>query len=374
MRKILAVLLVAIMAVTAAGCSQGEPSSSIGESQVKSESSKSEASQAESSGNDGEREEDYVVATQSTNLLTGRDTLSEGAYGKRPIALSINNIEDSWPQYGISDADMIFEIPVEYNITRLMALYGDYTKVPDVCSIRSCRYYYPILAEGMDAAYFHSGMDEVHARGILDGLGITTYDTTPGELFERDQDRLDEGYALEHTMKFIGSKLPEAAVDNDIRTDLKDGYKTTAFKFAKTETVPTGESCDKLRVTFGEDYYSDFTFDSASKTYLKDHSGTPHMDVATDKQLAFTNLLILETSIQIFDGDESGRKEIDIYGDHYKGYYVSGGKVQNITWSKPDASAQLKIYGEDGQEILINQGKTYISISTPDSATFGETE
>lgn len=50
----------------------------------------------------------------------------------------INNVEAALPQYGISAADVIFEIPVEYDLTRLMALYGDYTQVPDVCSVRSC--------------------------------------------------------------------------------------------------------------------------------------------------------------------------------------------------------------------------------------------
>ena len=78
----------------------------------------------------------------NVNLLTGLPTLTDEAVGKRPVAVMINNVEAALPQYGISAADVIFEIPVEYDLTRLMALYGDYTQVPDVCSVRSCRYYY----------------------------------------------------------------------------------------------------------------------------------------------------------------------------------------------------------------------------------------
>ena len=80
------------------------------------------------------------------NLLTGWANLSEKAIGKRPVAVMVNNVKAALPQYGISQADIIFELPVEGDLTRLMAMYADYTKVPDICAIRSCRYYYPAIA------------------------------------------------------------------------------------------------------------------------------------------------------------------------------------------------------------------------------------
>ena len=61
----------------------------------------------------------------NVNLLTGLPTLTDEAVGKRPVAVMINNVEAALPQYGISAADVIFEIPVEYDLTRPMALYGD---------------------------------------------------------------------------------------------------------------------------------------------------------------------------------------------------------------------------------------------------------
>lgn len=79
------------------------------------------------------------------NRLTGKSGLSEAAVGKRPVAVMINNIKASLPQYGISKADILFEVLVEGGITRLMALYGDYTKVPKVCSVRSAATTSPYL-------------------------------------------------------------------------------------------------------------------------------------------------------------------------------------------------------------------------------------
>lgn len=93
-------------------------------------------------------EEPEIPANQ--NLLTGLGDLSEEAIGKRPVAVMVNNVEKAMPQYGIGQADIIFEIPVEGDVTRFMALYGDYTKVPKICPIRSCRYYFPAISQGFE--------------------------------------------------------------------------------------------------------------------------------------------------------------------------------------------------------------------------------
>ena len=98
------------------------------------------------------------------------------AIGKRPVAVMVNNVDAALPQYGISAADLIFELPVEYDLTRLMAVYGDYTQVPDVCSVRSCRYYYPILAVGFDAVYVHWGIDPTIATETINSMEIDHFD------------------------------------------------------------------------------------------------------------------------------------------------------------------------------------------------------
>ena len=65
----------------------------------------------------------------------------------------VNNVPAAMPQYGVAKADVIFEIPVEGDVTRFMALYADYTTVPRVCAVRSCRYYFPAFSQGFDAFY-----------------------------------------------------------------------------------------------------------------------------------------------------------------------------------------------------------------------------
>lgn len=306
---------------------------------------------------------------QNINLLTGLPTLTDGAIGKRPVAVMVNNVDAALPQYGISDADVIFEIPVEADLTRLMAVYGDYTQMKDICSIRSCRYYYPILAVGFDAVYVHWGSDPTIAQETLNRLDIDHLDGDYG-LYGRDQDRLDSGYALEHTGVFYGADLPEALKQNDVRTDIKEEKAGMAFNFVPQDktAVPSGEAASSVEVEFGLNY-STFTYDAQSGTYLKNFKSEPHMDVAADKQLAFTNVFILETDISVRE-PESGLKNLNWQGgDEYTGWYISGGKAQHITWSKADEYSYLKFFDESGAELAINRGKSYIAMTYPGNCT-----
>ena len=46
------------------------------------------------------------------SYLTG-EWIDKELAGKRPLAVMIGNTSDAFPQYGISSADVIYEVPVE---------------------------------------------------------------------------------------------------------------------------------------------------------------------------------------------------------------------------------------------------------------------
>ena len=53
-----------------------------------------------------------VKVPTAINPLTGLADISAEAVRKRPVAIMINNVPKSFPQYGIEQAFIIFEIPV----------------------------------------------------------------------------------------------------------------------------------------------------------------------------------------------------------------------------------------------------------------------
>lgn len=311
--------------------------------------------------------------SERQNLLTGIDDLSAEAVGKRPVAVMVNNIEAALPQYGIAEADVIFELPVEGNQTRLMALYADYTTMPNICAIRSCRYYYPAIAKGFDAFYIHWGSDQT-ILSYVNSLGIDRYDGlgNPHNLFARDSSRRNAGYALEHTGYFKGTEFAAAVEADGKRTDLLEEKKGTAFQFCDFDEVitPAGGTCSQAYIDFGAQT-AKLTYDAENQVYKKQINGHDHIDGVTGETLTFTNVFVLETSISV--RDEVGHKKIDWAGSgNAVGYYISNGAVEKIHWSKANnkESEYLRFYKESGEELVINRGKSYIAYTSPGTVSF----
>jgi hypothetical protein len=354
MKKVMLAVLLAAAMIVGVGCGKKQEETEPEESVLEIE----------------EVEAEPVEEPQNNiNLLTGLNDLSDEAVGKRPVAIMVNNLDAAMPQYGIEEADIMFELPVEADITRLMCVYGDYTKVPKICPIRSCRYYYPILASGFDAIYVHWGQDPTIAQQTLNSLDIDTLNglnNTYG-LFGRDKKRKSSGYALEHTGYFDGTKLAAALEENNVRTDLKDEKTGTAFAFQDSDEVvaASGDACTSVKISFNS-YKSAFEYNADENVYYKTRNGSEHIDGNTDNQLSFTNVIVLETDISV--RDEKGRKNIDWKGgSDAKGYYISGGSAQEIRWSKSDEYDYLKFTDLDGNELKLNKGKSYIAFTYADN-------
>lgn len=368
-KRIFALCSVLLLSLTVfAGCGS-KPTEESAASEPEATAAAAPTAKAESSAAESTAEPTEAPSTEpaNVNLLTGLPTLTDGAIGKRPVAVMVNNVDAALPQYGISAADLIFELPVEYDLTRLMAVYGDYTQIPEVCSIRSCRYYYPILAVGFDAIYVNWGMNESVARPTVNSMDIDQYDGDEyglGDCFGRDKARYESGYAWEHTGVFHGPNFPSVLEKDKVRTDLKEDKTGTAFNFVEMDknAAPNGEDAQKVRVDFGANY-SVFTYDEENHEYLKNFKDSPHMDGISKEQLKFENVIVLETEIKPYPGDEVIKYVDWEGGENAKGYYISEGKMVPITWSKAGMYDPLKFFDANGNELQLNRGKSYIAFT-----------
>lgn len=322
-----------------------------------------------------ETEEEIAEVTwaENTNILTGVADLTEEAIGMRPVAVVVSNVQAAMPQYGVSDADIIIEMLVEGGLTRFVALYGDYTQVPDICSVRSSRDYFPSLTEGFDAIYIHWGMDEsVKDHYIEMDLDVFNGTYSDGGIFDRDDARLDSGYDLEHTgMVYGGEDLVAAIEAADMRIELQEDMTDLMFAFTPEELVvlPEGDECTYVKIEFGA-ATSEFNYDEEENVYYKLFNGDDQVDGVTGEQLSFTNVFLLEATITDRT-DSPTRVAIDVYGvSDQVGYYVSNGVVQEIRWSKADEYSELMFYDLDGEELVINSGKSYIGFNYADKTTF----
>ena len=66
----------------------------------------------------------------------------------------------------------------------------------------------------------------------------------------------------------------------------------------------------------------------------------------------------------LFAGCKPARREIYNTGSG-KGYYISEGAAEEITWSKASRSANTEYKKADGTALEINPGKTIVNIISP---------
>ena len=103
---------------------------------------------------------------------------------RRPVAVMVSNSYDSLPQWGLSQADIIYEMLAEGRITRLLAIFKDPSKIDKLASVRSSRPYFIDIAQSYGAVYMHFGgsvpayeaiaarKDLISMDGIRGGCGL----------------------------------------------------------------------------------------------------------------------------------------------------------------------------------------------------------
>ena len=299
---------------------------------------------------------------EAQSFLTG-EWLPEEETKNRPLAMMFGNTTDALPQYGIGEADVLYECLVEGGLTRLMGIFDNYNDAPKYGSVRSCRLYYAHIAKEYDAIYAHYGQADI-AKSFLNSDAIDNLNGLDGSveslMYYRSSDR-----PAPHNV-FATPKGIAAAIE-------KKGYRTThgddyngLFLFADGEepVVLNGRDAYAMQTTYPNSK-TWFEYDSESGLYKRFHYKKAHVDGETGDQLAFTNVIF-----QIVPGrviDKKGRMEFDTVGNG-RAIYFTGGKCEDITWKKDSLESSTHFYDGNGDQLVMNPGKTSICIITTDSA------
>lgn len=308
-------------------------------------------------GKKDKEEKDAKAKTEQSgveNPLTG-EKVSKKYANTRPVAVMISNIIDALPQYGTSNADIIYECPVEGGLTRMMAIYQDYSGMDRIGSVRSCRLYFPQIANEFNAIYVHFGQskyaesyldsDEVDNLNGLDGVGNV--------VFYRTDDKPAPHNA------FTSSDGIKAGIEKKEYTK-KNSNEGTHYQFAEEgeEVKLDGEKAAVIEPGYAVDKPW-FVYDKKEKVYKRYEYKEAQMDAATNEQLTFKNVLIQICDSEYEDDDYTLSIDVKSGG---KGYYATNGKVIPVTWKIDSKTGSAKYYNEDGEEITMNRGKTWVCV------------
>lgn len=298
------------------------------------------------------------------NPLTGVKELEESQRNLRPVAIMINNISVAQRvQCGLNQADMIYECLVEGGISRLMAVYYNIEAAGQIGSIRSARYTYVQLARGLGAAYVHCGQDNVYTKPYMKELGMDNFNliTHSAAGF-----REENGLAYEHRLFTNGQLLAQELAKEEIPLT-KEEITPNAFSFATTPQT-FGAVCNQVSYTMSSSYKTTFVYNPQTKKYTRCPMGEVHKDNKTQEETVTDNLFILYAKSPMFD-DNYHLRTILSQGE---GIYVSQGTYTPITWEKGEADDPLRFYNQDGTQLLVNPGKSWIAF--PPTSNQSKTE
>lgn len=283
--------------------------------------------------------------------LTGQ-WIDQALNDRRPMAVMINNIGEAMPQSGIGQADVIYEMVVEGGITRLMAVYSDYSGLTKIGPVRSARQYYVRSAEQMDAVYCHVGgstlgYSEIESSGIddLDGLtGVGNY------FIYRDNSRV-----APHNAYASAEGLDSAIEHTGINMTHKSSYDPMFAFSSKNKDIENGSPASKITTAFNSSRAPWFEYNAEEKQYYRFQYGDKQIDDQTGEQLHFQNVLILFAETYSPDGylmevcnEDSG-----------DGYYASNGQYIPIRWRYENGTVHY--YLTSGEQLMMNPGKTWIT-------------
>ena len=304
-----------------------------------------------------DKEETKPVAEEN-NVLTATIEEKEVQIFKgddRPIAVMIDNHKDAWPQAGLQNAYMVYEIIVEGGETRLMALFkgADLEKIGPV---RSARHYFIDYAMENDAIYVHFGQSpqaesDIKKYSIDDINGIAEDGTT----FWRVKDKYAPHNAVTSTEKLLQSAKNKK-------------YKTTSTQKSVlnyvTDEVNLENGQDAISVTIPHSNLQTvkYVYNEEQKVYERYARKQEQTDWTTGETVTTKNIIITFCdNYTLSDSENKGRQGLKNIGT-FDGYYITNGKAIKIKCIKNARDEQTVYQDLEGNVINVNDGNTFVNI------------
>ncbi|MBQ7925148.1 MAG: DUF3048 domain-containing protein [Lachnospiraceae bacterium] len=306
--------------------------------------------------------EEGMVRSKLTNEWVDADVAS-----KRPIAVMTPNEKRAVPHYNLSKASVIYEALVEGNMTRMMALYEDWEDLDKIGNVRSLRTYYAYWSFEWDAFLVHFGgpyyINDLLAQSTTQNFNGNTSESG----FFRSTDR-----KAPHNAYAIGEDLVKRAEKNNYSLTYRGLADENHFQFTNKSEPNTLEQYstsarNATHIDLSECYpttnpYFDYNEEDGlyyRSQHLSGAEDGPHIDAVTGEQLAFKNVIIQNIYMEDL-GD--GYKVMKCHDSGKSGWYFTEGKGIRITWEKTSDYGATRYYDMNGDEIVLNTGKTMICV------------
>ena len=300
--------------------------------------------------------------------LTGLEVSDPALLERRPLAIKIQNASISRPQYGLPEADIVYEHLSEAGITRFTALYlcQDIEKIG---STRSARFidleipamYKSLMAfSGTSAGLYPKFLNaDFYDREYCYGWGLHS------EAFYRDTDLRNQGIPIEHTLFADPAKIWDIADELEINQpqELRDMHFSA-------DLPEGGQPATHIKIPYPNKYMVvDYRYDPDLGAYLRWDGGDPHIDAKSGEQISVTNVIVAyatHVDTDIYE-DEPRRNhpsvQIQLWGTGPAILFRDGQAFEGL-WARPERDSMLVLRDPTGQvPIPLKPGNIWIQLA-----------
>lgn len=315
-------------------------------------------------------EEREVKNGMIQSYLTG-EWIEEEKGNRRPIAVSIPNQHSCFPQYGITNAGIIYEVPLRDNMTRLFCLFEDFDDLDRIGPVRSIRDYMVYTGLEHQAIICHWGTayyaNDLLNSDAVDNISQGTAGIAVPTTIAYDRFNRGGNYNTTDSAYLFVDGLKKGVEQRGYSWDLKENF-TPKFLFAKDGVTADYKDAEKATKIWPgkEGNYSTvsayFEYDPISGLYDVYEYGEKLFDEHSGETLQVANVILQVVYAE--ERDEHGYLILEMHGPQTGDgdmYFFTQGKVVKGKWGRWDGDDQpAHYYDEDGNEIVLNQGKTFV--------------
>lgn len=284
------------------------------------------------------------------NPLTNLPVADEAALARRVLVVSIDNFKAARPQAGISTADIMYEVPAEGGISRLLAVF--YADTPELIGpVRSARPYMVDIAREWQGVFIHCGGSNDALSYLAKGEVNWLNEMSSSKYFWRDKKR-----TMPHNLFTASANIYEFLADKG----WSEIQFPRAFSFYAEDDGPPSDSvlADIVHVNYS--YAKNlYVYDADTRLYARSIGDAPHMDVNGEAQVQAANILIQRVKSKVLDSE--GRLSINLVGEG-EAMLFTRGTVAEGTWKRASLDEPTCFLGADGKEWQLSAGQTWIQL------------
>jgi hypothetical protein len=279
-----------------------------------------------------------------------------------PVIIVVDNAPDAHPHWGVGQADVIYQVPnAGGGATKLMALFAD--SAPQYAGgCRSARTVFADVAYGWGAAFAFAGTP---GEGVVKNANVPERFRELGYRGSGLTFNLLGNNTVSHRVKWTTSPHNLSVHVAEIRDKvIADGKTFTPRAFLFADALPAaGVPANFVEIDHQGNpaSHSTFTYDVVSNSYTRANSSGPYVDRDNPgTPISFANVLIQRVKMTTLTG---GYVSIKNFVGTGTAEIFTGGRYIAGAWSKAANEARTVFVDEQGNEVALQRGKTFVIIT-----------